>query len=554
MNYKRIASVFLFSSITFLTSCEKEQVDRIQPHHRSITTSNQDFENRVQVGGKFTFGDFSQGLANRTWKFPSNAFDVIGSENDTVSTAQVVEVLGKNAGIYEVKLSQVFNQKPFLDGNTVVSDTIAHDTLFNVEVLDSIRITVPKANFLNADGTLGDELSLTETNQLEGGNSVRYFYDVIGLPDQVTLDPDGATFIKQDAFEQFFDVKYKTLKTFDVLLEGTRGRPSGLGELEIEKLIEVIPSEAPVLIDETYTLDGKVYIVFSRDIEPSSIVPEQFSLKVQNRRPSVNVTTSNFESIGLDKDDASILVVEPKADEVEIFDNDQVTLIYTAPMAEDVNKLKAADNKVLETFEEKKISANLDLKENLLDAAGYDFGFENSTDVNKNFPNFTHWADLYSENTVELTKDFFRTGKKSLKISVRPGGGAIRAHLKDGLKEEASENNFFRVKLEPGKYTITYWIYIEEHGDSPFDAPIDRSDFRLYANPKDLDISEYNGSSTIFNVEETPQKVWIEKRTAFTIDETVNYGLVMRALNQKGTAESIIFIDDLSIKKDRLRE
>lgn len=519
---KHIYTLFLATAVLF-TSCEKEQVDRIEPSHRAVFNSEMDFLNQVQINGSITFGDYSAGVASRKWAFPKDAFDIINTNNDTVSTNPVVQTIAKTVGIHEISLSQVYKQDAYV-GTTLKGKEL--DTIITIQILDSIKPVIT-ANFLNPDQTLGAALNLEDEalNEVEAGSIIRYSYTVTGEPKALAYDVDGASIEVEDEENQYADVKYKSLANYNFLFEASRDRPSGYGAVTIKNFIKVIKSTKPVTLDKQTTVDGTIRLDFSRDMDAASIRTEQFTVRIEN---GDYTSTPSITKISVDNDQNNVLVIE--TDET-VYDNDIVYITYTA------GSLATSDGVFSEDFTDVEAKVDLSGKPNILDSSTYDYSFEST---GSDTWVYLWWGGVWENYTSSISGDLAHSGSKSFKLSMDANGGAIFGHK---IADE-----FVTFPVEAGKsYQIGVWSYADNVGSTPSDN--NQPDIRFYTTTQtDWAIDAAHTYSSDYTTGE-----WVHGTSTQTFSDSGQTSFQVRGFNEFNPEALDIYIDDITVKEINLR-
>lgn len=524
MKFKHIYQLLLATTVLF-TSCEKEEIDRIEPSHRSVYNSETDFGNQVEINGTITFGDTSAGVSSREWTFPKNAFTLLESDNNTTSSKPIIRAVARKVGFHKVQLSQVYKKNAYL-GTSLKGKNL--DTIILVEVLDSIKHGIT-ANFLKPDGTLGDPLVLENDafNSVQAGSIIRYDYSTTtGSPEGIDFGVDGATIELEDKENKFTDVKYKSLADYDFLFEASRKRPSGYDALNLKNFIKVIKSSDPVTLDKQTTVDGIIRLDFSRDMDPSSIKKEQFSVRVTNGDRTLTPIISN---VSIDEDSKNIILIE--VDGETIYDNDIVYIDYTA------GSLATSDGVFSESITDVVAKVDLSGKSNILEDGSFDYGFE-SGDSDKWV--YLWWGGIWGDFTSTITGDQAHSGSKSLKISMKENGGAIIGHQESG--------EFITFSVKAGKsYQIGVWSYVENTGSTP--AGSDVPDLRFYTTTQtDWAILPAHTFGSDYKTGE-----WVFGTSTQTFSEDGETSFQIRGANEFNPDILDIYIDDISVKEVKLR-
>ncbi|MEO1448231.1 MAG: hypothetical protein AAFV07_01820, partial [Bacteroidota bacterium] len=366
-----------------VVGCKKEEILQ-EPSHRVIFTSEMDFQNRIQVGGSITFGDVSAGVASREWTFPAGAADIVDSDNDELSTEATVQAIFSKAGEYNITLRQQFDREAYV-GTEIAGTNL--DTTIVVTVLDSIEIEV-QAFHLNKDGSVGNAIVLEDgaENEVAASGSVRFTFTSVGEPQQYVWNFEGGDPLQVTEFREEIDVKYKRLGTYDMNFTAFRARPFGSDSVVFNDLIKVIPSTDPVTLDQVTERKGKIALVFSREMEPTSLDIADFSVSIKTDWETL---MPMVEAATLDPDEGNIVLLSLVGE--QIYNDDSIKISYTP------GELKTADGIKTDAFTDAILTFEL---VNLLVDTDYDYSFENSLDENWAY---LEWGDAWDQYTFTLS-------------------------------------------------------------------------------------------------------------------------------------------------------
>ncbi len=520
-NYK-ILTLFLLISLV-LTSCGEDlSVGTMDTNHRVIVTSEMNFENRVSVNGHIDFGDISRGVVSRLWTLPGDTdVAVIAKNGASTSSDDVIKGIFYKPGVYDVTLNQTFGGDVYPnEDSTEPINSRELDTTIVVTVLDSLRADL-KLYYINDDGTTGAELVLADgaENELTASKSVRLTFTSVGEEDNVTWSSEGGKPSSETTTLNEFDMRFNTLGSWDLDFRAFRDRPRDADTLSFEKLIKVIPSTDPVTLDRVFGVDGKIGLEFSRDIDPESVDPSTFSVRIENDgsifMPMVSTATINA-------DEANIVILE--LDNETVYNDDQVFVSYTPGTLRTSDLVDATEiiNAELSGFR----------LVNIYESTDFDYSFENSTI--DDWPNHG-WGGIWGQFNHEISSNVVRTGSNSLYIEFEPNGGMIMRH----------ENT---VPIESGKeYEIGYWMYIV---DGIANAPSGdaSSDIRIY----EVGFGIADLIPTVFS-SSLPTGEWIYQSFQFKSVFGGDATLLIRGFNENNPDTLKFYLDDMSLSEIRLR-
>ncbi len=522
-NNKFLSILFIF--VLLFVSCEDEEVTLNEVSHRVIVTSEMNFENKVIVGGDIDFGDISRGVESRTWTFPENNSNIIGEEGNT-SSKNVIKAVFSKAGVYDVNLNQIFKDNVFPEeGSTVPSDTKELDTTIVVTVLDSIKSNL-RAYRINPDGSTGAEIDLSEgaENELEASNSIRLTYSAIGEPQNVSWKSIGgkpnAIFIEDDSE---VDMRFNRLGSWDIEYIASRFRPTDADTLTFENVIKVIPSTAPVTLDRVAERDDNVILEFSREMDAATVNSSDFAVRIENNNGTPILINPTISSATVDKDEATIIVLE--LDGVEIYNDDEVYISYTPGALRTVDEVEseAITDALLTEF---------DPLTNIYPDTDFDYGLEIWTPDNFKYKGWGAPWDKYSLSSDAAT---VRSGASSLKVTLEPNGGMIVEPV-TGLGGDLVT---FTIKAGT-KYEFGYWMYIESDL-SAVPTGTQSPDIQVYP-------SDWGGPNlvpTTFN-SSLPTGEWVYYSQEFDNsgggDRNISWFL--RGFNEHHSNEIVFYFDD----------
>ncbi|MBW1296251.1 PKD domain-containing protein [Aquimarina litoralis] len=504
----------LIMGVITIISCQNDDVDTDVPSQRVIFTSEQSQGNQIRLNTDLTFGDVSTGVVSRTWTFPE------GVTNITESNSDVVKATFTQVGEHNVTLNQVFEEEAFVNG---VLRGRELDTTIVVRVIEPIVVNL-RANYINPDGTLGGALTMSDDaeNEVIASRAVRYTFDLEGEPQNIdwTLDggdPETATGINQ------VDVTYKRLGTYGINVEANTNRPFGEAIASFSNLVTVVPSTDPVTLDRVQgKRDGTLALEFSREMEESTIVSDQFSLTIDNDGTSIPAT---IQSIRLDPSERNVLLISLSGDQIYI--DDTVTVSYTA------GSLFTTDGVQSDSFMDIPMDS-FEQGENILESTTVDFSFENSTN-DDNWP-YQFWGGIWELYDFSIDFSRARTGTRSGVVDMQANGGMIIGHTSGTFPLEAGQG-----------YEIGIWSYVENVGNTP--AGSNNPDLRIYWTPAtNFALGPNPEISADF-----PTNQWVYSSVLVTATETEDKQFLIRGFNEFNNMPIRIYIDDLFVSKVDLR-
>lgn len=527
-----IALILSLIALTFGCNSNEWEAPGAEPSHQVVYSSEEDFENRIEVGGDISFGDVSRGITTRTWTIPESA-TIIGQDSKS-SGSDIIHVVFNEVGMQEVKLSQTFSSNAYV-GETQVGTQV--DTTISVKVLEPISLGVT-ARYINKDGSAGDELNLSDNaeNELMAGNSIRFFYTATGEPANLTYyleagDPEEVAYDETqivDGSANETDIQYKRLGTYSMAVIAERERPFGADTVAIDNFIKVIASTEPVDLTGVYEKEGMMALDFSREMDPTSVDPTTFTVNIDNNGTLWSATVLNAI---VDPNQGNIVLLE--LEDETLYNDDMVSVSYTpgALQTTDFMKSEAFENKMMIFLP----------STNILEAAPFDHSFENSIDAN--WP-YLWWGAPWDGYTLNVTNEDAHTGSTSAKITINQGQGAILGH-----RDAADFNTAITFTAEAGKnYEIGVWVKVESTGiidDTAGEIP----NLIFFFNPgTDWSTGRFDFTS------QTPIGEWVYARMTFqTFPETGDYEMWLRGNNPANSGDLTFFMDDFTISEVNLR-
>ncbi|RKR14562.1 hypothetical protein CLV91_0639 [Maribacter vaceletii] len=533
MKQNKFLSMLFILTLLFVGCEEQEDLNITDVSHRVIVTSEMNFENKVIVGGDIDFGDISRGVESRTWTLPANGNIVDGGSGQT-SSENVIKAKFNKAGVYDVVLNQKFKGNVFRnEDSSEPSDTRELDTTIVVTVLDSIS-SVLKAHRVNPDGSTGTELNLADNaeHELEASNFIRLSYTAIGEPQNINWSSDGGkpNKISHELTDDFVDMKFSKLGSWDLQYIADRFRPTDADTLFFEKLIKVIPSTAPVTLDRVAEREDLITLEFSREIDAATVNANDFAVRIENNTDEMNpiVLTPTVASVSVDKDEATIVILE--LDGTQLYNDDQVYVSYTP------GALRTTDEVASEGFTDVLLT-DFDPLINIYPNTAYDHSFE-STDVS-NYP-YQNWGAPWDGFDISMDLETPRTGEKSLKVNLRPNGGMI-------VRPE-SGGNPITFPIETGKrYEFGYWIYIESDLTA-LPTGSESADIQLYAH----DWSGPNLVPTTFT-SDMPTGEWFYQSQIFDAGAGRDITWLIRGFNEFHDNALVFYLDDFFLAEVPVR-
>ena len=522
----KIFQIIIITLLIFWGCGEKDDLVLIEPSHRVVFTSEMDFQNKIEVTNKLSFGDVSAGVESRTWTFPSGAsIDIVGSDNDQTSTEANVTAFFNQIGEFPIQLSQTFKSDAFV-GETVRGRNL--DTTIIVTVLDSIQAAL-KAEYVLPDGTIGEELDLTDgaENLIAAARTIRFTYTGTGEPANLSWELEGGDPEVITVSANELDVKYKFLGTYDLKMKASRARPFGEDEISIDNFVKVVASTDPVVVDDITEKDGNIAIVFSRELDPTTINKEDFFVKVINSWQYENDPA--IASASIDPDQGNVVILE-LIDE-SLYNDDEIKVTYTPGEIFSLDGVKA------DGFEEKLLVFKT---VNLLEGFDWDWSFENS---NPEDWQYLGWdGDEWQRYVITMSEEKAYSGNRSMFLELLDKGG-----MAVSLKDANGENVTFPARAGQA-YEIGVWVNLQDFGDNNPTGLL--PDLRLYLGP---DTNWGIGPNPAFS-EEFPTDQWIYSKDYFEFQDTGDDKFFMiRGFNASNRAPIKFFVDNIVLAEVTLR-
>ncbi|WP_422359636.1 hypothetical protein [Reichenbachiella sp.] len=526
---KRIYNIVILGLIIVgMAACKEEyEAPGTEPNNSVVFSSEMSIGNIVQVNGLIGFGDASAGVVDRIWTVPENVA-TIEDEDGNVSDEANINVAFSTAGTYQVTLHQIFAGNAFVGNKEIGTE---YDTTMSVTVLDSIDVAFT-ATHINDDGTLGSALTIGNgaENEVIASKSVRFNYSAVGAPNEVIWtfeggDPaeveyDGNQIVAGDSDDT--DVRFKRIGTYGVTLIGRRDRPFGGDTVVIENLIKVIPSTEPVDLDAVYDKEDEIVLNFSREIDPTSFGPSNFSVTIENE----TTWEATVLKTAVDPNEGNLVILT--LDGETLYDDDTIKISYTPGI------MQTTDLVAVEAFTD--VELVFLQGENLMTENGYDVGMETSTPTN--------WPDLgWGGNWALFDLSFSSTqvysGSKSMYMEWEAAGGCIVDH-RDDLGAQ------YTFGLESGKtYELGFWIYIEDLGNADTGDGF-MPDLRFYPD-------DWSTELAFFFNDEFPTGEWVYQSTTWSPGASRDFYLMMRGYNASSTVPMNFYLDDLTVFELNLR-
>ncbi|WP_066218845.1 SwmB domain-containing protein [Formosa haliotis] len=515
--YKNIVKVLCIAALGFTACNDDNDIHLEEPSQRVIYTSQMDFENKVEVGNYITFGDVSPGVISRTWTFPENITNVQGNQ----SSEDIVKAYFYEPGVYDVKLHQVFKNDAYVDENLMGKEL---DTTIVVNILNPLSINIT-ANYINPDGTLGAALNFAEgaENIIEASRSVRYTYNIVGEPETTTWHFEGGTPLAVENTETV-DVKYRKMGTFGLDLLAKRDRPFGEAIESYENVITVIASTDPVTLDATYNFEDAIALEFSREMDPESLNPSDFSVTITNGETVLNPMVASASVDAIEGNRVLLTLANEST-----YNDDQVTVSYTPG--------------TLQTLDGVAVDALTDVPmvfrgENLFNNGIVDYGFENTMSTDWVYQ---WWGTPWDKYKFNISTAQAYDGDKSGYVVVDAGGGMII-----GQVDSAGEKASFTVKAGQA-YELGVWVYVESLGQILPDAL--PPDVRFYWAPA-TDWSV--GGNPTFTADYAVGE-WVYSSQIVEFAEAGPTTISIRANNQNNPQELKFYMDNLTLIEANLR-
>ncbi|MBB3696957.1 hypothetical protein KMW28_22065 [Flammeovirga yaeyamensis] len=529
---KRFNYIIGLLTLLAIYGCKKDwEAPGVEPNHQVIYTSEYQFGNRVQVGGSMTFTDASKGIVNRTWTLPEGA--VIEGTTETSSSADLIHIQFNESGMKEVQLNQNFAGAAY-DGNTQRESVM--DTTLMINVVDSLQLEL-RAHYYFPDGTVGEEIDLSTSTDIQAGRMIKYTLSHIGEPARIVYnfgggDPEQVTYIESeinDGTATETIVQYKKLGTFSTAVLGDRPRPQGIDTLNFVNAINVIPSSDPLLLTDIYVKEGFIALDYSREIEPSSVNPATFSVHLTNEGKSIDINPAVLTA-AVDPTAGNIVLIA--LDGESVYDDDVVTVSYQGGI------LQSTDFVVADEFTDELLVHRQN--ENILENVPFHESFEQSTDANWFY---LWWGAPWDGYTLNVVDTEAYHGSKSGRLEVNSNQGAIFGH-------GADFDNPYNFPVEAGKsYEFGVWIKIESGSSNIDDTAGEVPSIMCFVNPgTDWGAERFNITT------ETPVGEWIYARMDyFTASADGEHHFWFRPNNPANPDNLVLYMDYISVREVNLR-
>ncbi|MCF8716249.1 hypothetical protein JM658_15570 [Joostella atrarenae] len=508
----------------FIASCsDDEDIELIEPSHRVVFTSEMDFENKIEVNNDISFGDISPGVSSRLWTFPEGVADILNAGDDINSSEENLKVIFKKTGQHDVKLHQVFKKDAYV-GTSLKGKEL--DTTIVITVLSKVNSSI-KANYINKDGTIGAALKMNDNaeNEVTASRSVRFTYSTEGEPEEFIWNFEGGDPTTFEGEDTEVDVKYKKQGVYDLTFSATRERPFGGDTITLKNLIKVIPSTDPVDLEKVTDKNGKIALVYSREMDASTLNSSDFTISLENGTTVLNPMIS---SITVDNEEGNIILISLEGE--QIYNDDIIKISYTPGNMATLDGVKA------DSFIEQQVIFN---KVNILkESSEYDYSFENSSATN--WP-YMFWGAPWDGYTLSISNSQAQNGTSSAYIEMNPAGGMIIGH-----KDNAGNEITFPV--EAGKtYEIGVWVYVTSLGNN--DPSGSAPDLRFFWFPDtDWAVAGNPTFSTDFKTGE-----WVYSSTFVEFSQSGDKTFQIRGFNEANAETISFYMDNLSVSEASLR-
>ncbi|WP_281612826.1 hypothetical protein [Flammeovirga sp. SubArs3] len=444
----------LFALIALLLSAcgedENKPVVKV-PSHSVLKISQAANENIINMNQHIDFADVSQGVVSREWIFPEEGTIMEGNPED----AQVRGVFPQ-VGEWEVTLHQEFENNAYVGTETTARETNVLDTTIIVTVMPAVQLQTIKANIVNLDGTLGDEVSMTpETpTEIPFGSVLRFTYTAEGNPTVVAGEFFGAELLEQSALDGTFDVKYVTLDaTYDFAPVFTRPQPNSSDTLYVANFVKCVRSSVPLTLDKVVNdEDRKVNVIFSRGLNANSVNKEDFTVKITTAAGATLTPEVTAAAVNPQNESAVLLEIDGEL----IYTDDDVLVTYSG------TELESQDAAIAPQFEDEEL---VHVEDDLLKASDYNYSFESS--ATSYVGGDPAWLGGFVPDILETSTAQATDGSSSLKISRGPfsGSGANASAISTYVAGAPHTFNF--TENENNKLLMTYDVFVEANGGSP---------------------------------------------------------------------------------------
>ncbi|NWL02796.1 hypothetical protein DM790_18385 [Flavobacterium collinsii] len=530
---KIVIALFLVAIGLYSCSDIYDSIDLNEANSRIIVSSQMDYGNKIRVGSHETFGDISAGVESRLWTFPEGVVDIVDSDNDVTSTEQNVKAIFNVVGKHEVKLHQVFKGEAYTTGSTNPVTKVL-DTTIVVTVLAPISVVL-KANYLNTDGTLGAPLNLSNgaKNQVKAGSVIRYMVEsALGAPENFTWTT-GATVVNLSNDKMTLDVRYNKVGNYSFSLLANTVRPAGEQRTNYTDLITVIPTSDPVTLLEIKKKNGKIAVVFSREIDPASIKTNEFSVVLSDKNNAS--LSSSIASIVADPVDTNILNITLSGQTV--YDDDKALVSYSG-----VNSMITTDGVYATVFSNQEAATS---GANILTSTTYDYSYESTGVASGNWRQHTTFCGpcTAANSSYLYSTEQVHSGNKSFKLTVLNGGVAALVNSSNGT--ETGDITF--PVTAGGTYEVGMWAYVPSTNNFGTGSVEMRTFVVSGATQVDptLDLFSFNAAF--------PKNQWVYGKVK-VVTPNATGKFIIRVRNNVGVTSPVtIYMDDITVKKLNLR-
>ncbi|UXX79375.1 hypothetical protein N7E81_18650 [Reichenbachiella carrageenanivorans] len=509
-------------------SCEEDiEPKGTNPSHRVFYTNQATNDNTVNVGGRIDFADVSQGVTSREWSFPESA-ELEGTTTDAQVSAFFTE-----AGSFQVGLHQEFSDSAYAERGVDKLGMVL-DTVLNVTVLPLVDVTKLSAKLLNRDGSLGADVKLESESQTEifAGSTLRFSYEAIGDPTDITGVIDGGALSNADVVNHTFDVKFGGLDTYDLTVFFKREQPVSTDTVAYTNFIKTISSPDPVSLISIYDKEGKIAVEYSRDLLSSSVSASDFTAEIATKAGPV--ITPVVSGAALDPDNGAVVLLTLKDDEV--YSDDEVTVSFKA------GTLMSADIKAADAFTDQDLEHQ---GANLFADSNWDYGFEQTTAVDWVDQDVYGWLAANDNFTAVTSTTQVHEGTVSMKITVDAGNGPtgiMPKNASDGSVHTFTTDNEIQVRQSA-------WVYVES-------APaggncLMRLRMAAYQFPwgQQTPMCAFTDGSGGFATA-LPIGEWVQIEQIFTANITASEGVPTMIISpvNSGATDLVFYLDDMVLE------
>lgn len=440
-NYSYIILILSVAMLIML-GCQKEYIPPTGDFADGVASKTG--KDIIALGDTLGFVDLSQGVETRTWNLPDGATFVVSEDEGEPASAQIVRIEFNKPGIQEINLNVTFT-----------ADTATFDTIFVVEVLDTItgklEILDIQSSFIEETPTqisIYEGGSITFADSSTGEVNRRQWFFPGGNPEKA-----GGISQLEDGKVQDITVQYPTIGVFDVMLVSWREDPFAKRDtVFLEDYINVLKNEEPPLVTDISedTEDSTLHITYNLPMKISGDLVSNFTLTVDGNPVAIN-------SVSLNPNSNQVVDVVPS---IDIFHRANAVLSYDGN-----GGLTRINDVPAPAFADTEIS--LDFPDNVLAAAGIDVDFEANTNaIGWDLLNFTPAnANPITNNSgvsAEYTPDGYNsTGAMVFHLNANEDLGTDE---KNNLRFSSDYINF-PITLEAGKtYRLEFYYKVEGEG------------------------------------------------------------------------------------------